>query len=83
MNLKVFFPKMCNLTYPPTIRHGRAPLDPIHCAKSKKNPYSGSRVMTANQFWTQNGALVLKNFLGKTIDIIFMYLLAPFIVEDF
>ena len=36
-----------------------------------------------HQFETENGPFALKNFFGKTINIIFMYLLDPFIVEKF
>ena len=34
--------------------------------------------------WVQDGPFALnKNFLEKTINIIFIYLLAPFIVQNF
>ena len=36
------------------------------CQKCKKNPYSGSRVMTKYHFWAQNGPFALRKiFLGK------------------
>ena len=37
--------------------------------------------MTMHYFWAQNGPFALKNFFGNTIDIIFMFLLTPFIVQ--
>ena len=40
--------------------------------------------MTTRHFWTQNDPFTLKNFFfRKTIDIIFMCLLAPLIVQFF
>ena len=36
--------------------------DPFHCAKFKKNSYSGSRVMTMCHFWTQYGPFAPINF---------------------
>ena len=56
---------------------------PLIVQNFKKNPYSRSRVITMFHFWAWKGTFVLKKFFGKTINIIFMYLSAPFIVENF
>ena len=49
----------------------------------QKNPYSQSKVMTAPHFWAQNVVFALKkNFFGKLIDIIFMYLFTHFIMQN-
>ena len=41
--------------------------------------------MMMHHFWAQNGPLAPNKlfFLKKIIDIIFIYLLAPFVVQDF
>ena len=56
----------------------------VHCAKFKKNSYRGSRVMRMHHFWAQNGPFAPNNFFfWKIINIIFIKLLAPFIVQQF
>ena len=49
---------------------------PLH--KILKNSYSGSRVMRMHHFWTQNGSFAPNNFF---LNIILIYLLAPYIVQ--
>ena len=39
--------------------------------------------MTMHHFWSQNGQLSLNNFFVKIINIFLIYLLAPFIVQNF
>ena len=59
------------------------PITPFHCAKFLKNSWSGSRVIRMCHFWAQNGPFATnKNFLGKIFDIIFIYLLVPFTVQN-
>ena len=43
-------------------RNFHLPNDHFHCAKSKNNFYSGYRVMTRRQFWTQYGPFAPNNF---------------------
>ena len=54
---------------------------PFHCAKF----YSGSRVMRMRHFGAENGPFAPNKifFLEKNINILFIYLLAPFIVQNF
>ena len=47
-----------------------------------KNSYCRSRVMRMCYIWAQNGPLAPKNF-SKIINIILIYLLAPFTVQSF
>ena len=56
---------------------------PLIVQNLKKNPYSRSRVITICHFWAWKGTFVLKRFFRKTINKIFMYFSAPFIVENF
>ena len=59
------------------------PIDPFQCVKFQKH-YSNITRVTKMHFWAQNGLFApSKNFLGKIIYIIFIYLLAPFIVKTF
>ena len=59
-------------------------IGPFHCAKCKKNSYSESRIMGMCHFWVQNGSFAPNNFFSKKIiNIIFIYLLAPFILQNF
>ena len=60
-------------------------IGPFHEAKFKKYSYNKSRVMRTHHFWAQNGPLAPNKifFLKKIIDIIFIYLLAPFVVQNF
>ena len=53
----------------------------FHCAKF----YSGSRVMRMHRFGAENGPFAPNKifFLEKNINILFIYLLAPFIVQNF
>ena len=60
------------------------PIGLFHCAKLKKNSYSWSRVMRMHHFGAQNGPFAPNNFFfWKIINTILIYLLAPFIVENF
>ena len=59
------------------------PIGPFHWAKFKKNSYSGSRVMRMHHFWAQNGPFALNNYFWKIIKITLIYLLSPFIVQNF
>ena len=74
-----------NTFFEKTIKYNfHVPLGLFHYTKVKENPYSGSRVMRMHYFWAQNHPLAPnENFFRKTINIIFMYLLAPFIVQKF
>ena len=56
---------------------------PFSLCKILKNSYSGSRVMRMCHFWAQNGPFAPNNFFWKIINIILIYLLAPFIVQNF
>ena len=57
---------------------------PFSLCKILKNSYSGSRVMRMCHFWAQNGQFAPKNFFfEKIINITLIYLLAPFIVQNF
>ena len=59
------------------------PIGYFHYAKFLKNSYSRSRVIRMRHSWVQNGPLAVnKNFLEKIINIIFIYILAPFIVQN-
>ena len=53
--------------------------------KTLKNSYSRSRVMRMHHFWAQNGPYAPNNifFFLKIINIILIYLLAPFIAQNF
>ena len=53
------------------------PIGLFHCAKFKKYSYCQSRVMRMHQ---NDPFASNKFFSGKIIDIIFIYLLVPFIV---
>ena len=56
---------------------------PFSLRRIKKNSYSGSRVMMRH-FWAQNGPFAPnKKFFWKIINITLIYLLAPFIVQNF
>ena len=59
------------------------PIDPL-CKIRKKNSYSESRVMRMHHFWAQNGSFTPNNyfFLKKIINIIFIYILAPSILQN-
>ena len=47
------------------------------------NPLSISRVTTVHNFWTQNGAFAqAEDFSRNIIKVIFMHLVAPFIVQN-
>ena len=61
-------------------------IGPFHCGEFKKNSYSISKVMRMRHFWAQTGPYappLKKNFFCKIISIIVIYLLAPFIVQNF
>ena len=52
--------------------------------KILKNYYSGSQVIRICHFWAQNGPFAPKQiFFWKIINIILIYLLAPFIGQNF
>ena len=54
----------------------------IKKSRLKIHFYSGSRVMRMPHFWTEKGSFAPnKLFLKHVINIIFIYLLAPFIVQ--
>ena len=57
------------------------PINTFHCAKFFKNSYSESRDMRMHHCWVPNGSFAPNNFffLKKIFNIIFIYLLAPFI----
>ena len=60
------------------------PISPFHSRTFNKNSYSGSRVMTICHFRAKMIHLPqTKFFFWKTINIILIYLLAPFIVQNF
>ena len=48
-----------------------------------KIPLRKSRVVAMHRFWVKNSPLALKNVFGKAVNIIFMYLWAPLIVQYF
>ena len=56
---------------------------PFSLCKIFKNSYCESRVMRMHHFWAQNGPFAPNNFFWKIINIILIYLLAPFIVQNF
>ena len=57
---------------------------PFLWCKILKNSYSRSRVMRMHHFWAQNHPFAPNIFfLWKIINIILIYLLAPFIVQYF
>ena len=57
---------------------------PFSLCKIKKNCYNGSRVMRMHHFWAQNGTICpTQIFFLKIINIILIYLLLPFIVQNF
>ena len=52
--------------------------------KKKKKSESRSRVTKSHHFWVQNGPIAQNDiYFGKTINLIFMYLLAPVIMQNF
>ena len=59
------------------------PIGPFHCAKFKKNSYCRSRIIRICYFWAQNGPFGPIFFFWKIINIILIYLLASFIVQNF
>ena len=60
------------------------PIGPFHWAKFKKNSYSRSRAMRIHHFWPKMVHLPPpKKFFGKIINIALIYLLPPFIVQNF
>ena len=65
--------------------HFHLPIGLFQWRKFLKNSYNESRIMRMHHFWTQNGPFApnKKFFLKKIINIIFIYLLAPFIVQNF
>ena len=54
---------------------------PFSLCKIFKNSYCESRVMRMHHFWAQNGPFAPNNFFWKIINIILIYLLAPFICK--
>ena len=57
---------------------------PFSLCKILKNSYSISRVKRMRHFWAHNGPFAPnKFFLWKIINITLIYLLAPFIVQNF
>ena len=57
---------------------------PFSLCKILKNSYSRSRVMSMHHFWAHNDPFAPnKFFFSKIINIILIYLLAPFIVQNF
>ena len=54
---------------------------PFSLCKILKNSSSRSRVVRMCNFWAQNGPFA-PNFFWKIINIILIYLLAPFIVQN-
>ena len=60
------------------------PIGPSHCAKFKKNSFSRSRVKRMCHFLIQNGPFAPpKFFFSKIINIILIYLLGFFVVQNF
>ena len=63
------------------------PIDPFHCVKILKSSYSESRVLRRHHFCAQNRTFVPNKifsfFFIKNINIIFIYLLVPFILQNF
>ena len=57
-------------------------IDPFHCPKFLKNS-SESWVTRVCHFLTQNGSFAPNKFFFQKINIIFIYLLAPFILLNF
>ena len=56
---------------------------PLYCA-ILKNSLSGSRDMKSHHFQVQYGLLAQDNiFFGKSINLIFIYLLVSFIIQNF
>ena len=59
-------------------------IGPFHLPKLKKKSYSGSRAMRMRQFWAQNGPFAQTDiFWKKIVKMIFIYLLVPFIMQNF
>ena len=58
------------------------PIGLFHCTKFKKTSHRRSRVMKICQFRTKYGPFSQTIFFGGKIVIIFIYLLAPFIVPN-
>ena len=56
---------------------------PFSLCKIFKNSYCESRVMRMHHFWAQNGPFAPNNFFWKIINIILIYLLVPFIGQNF
>ena len=60
------------------------PIGPSHCAKFKKNSFSRSRVTRMCHFLIQNGPFAPPKFVfSKIINIILIYLLGFFVVQNF
>ena len=59
------------------------PIGSFYCLKFLKSSYSKSRVMRMCHFWSQMVHLPQTKNLKKIINIIFIYLLAPFILQNF
>ena len=83
----IFEPKMTHLSwtknfwYEPLLLLSSTYL-PFSLSKIYKNSYSRSRVMRMCHFWIQNVPFA-PNFFWKVINIIFIYLLALFIGQNF
>ena len=78
------YPNLSLTNFFETIIYFHLPIDLFHWAKFTKNSYSRSWVMRMCHFWAQNGPFAPnKNFFWKIINIILIYLLAPFIVQNF
>ena len=57
---------------------------PFSLCKILKNSCNGSRIMTMLHFWAQSGPFTPKQtFFQEIIPIILIYLLVPFIVQNF
>ena len=59
------------------------PVDPFYCAKYTTNSFGWSKVVRMPHFWTLNGPFSQNNFFWKIINIIFIQVLASFIVQSF
>ena len=84
----IFKPKIAQLSW--TIFFWQKPLLllsstywPFSLWKVLKNSYSGSRVMRIHDFWDQNSPFAPNIFFLRIINIILIYLLAPFIMQNF
>ena len=58
------------------------PYWPFSLFKIKKKSYSRSRVVRMHHFWAENGQFAPNNFFWRIMNIILIYLLAPFIVQN-